>query len=85
MLDGIAEEGVWIGSACRDGLLDGRERDTVGVRRNTCGRQERVLLVLIVARPVCLAHCAHPPTDGTEEVEVNTALAVWLATVARRR
>lgn len=65
---------VWICSAYCDWLLDGTERDAVEGRTDTCRQQ--VSVVLIVARPACLAHCAHPPTDGTKGAVVRTARVV---------
>jgi hypothetical protein len=70
MLDGIVDEGacefVWL-SVIGSWMEQNKTRGPVGERTNTCGLQQ-VSVPSIVARPVCLAHCAHPPTDGRKEI-----------------
>lgn len=78
MLDGIVDEGacefVWL-SVIGSWMERNKARGPVKERTNTCGLQQ-VSVPSIVARPVCLAHCAHPPTDGRKEMAERTALRV---------
>lgn len=79
MLDGFADKGVYGSVRLSMGRMD-QDRARFGRREKT----KYTLLDSSKSRPVCLALCAHPPTDSRREVVERTALQV-VGTVARGR